>query len=88
MSSSSIHGGKKPSNLSVLLIIFIAFAAGYTVADFPNYFLDFFKTPIGQFLVYFPVIYVTYKNEEDFYWTDMVFKSLLMVLIIRLIKKH
>jgi hypothetical protein len=80
------EGKDRLSYFSVLLVIYVAFAAGYTVADFPQYFFDFLKSPFGQFLVYLPVIYVTYKSDAEIPYLDMVFEAILMVIAIQILK--
>ena len=86
MLTKIIKGDRRVSNLSVLLIIYAAVAGGYTISDFPDYFLNFLKSPLGQFIVYYPVLYITYKDDKDIYWTDLIFEAILMVLIVQLIK--
>ena len=59
-----IFKGKATQNsFMTLLFIFTAFAGGYTIMDFHEHFLRFFSQPLGQFMVYYAVLYLAYKDD-------------------------
>ncbi len=80
--------GKKShaDNLNVFLLSFTAFAAGYTVADFHEKFLDFFTTPLGQFIVYYIILHTVYVGDPEVTTNDLITEALIYVLILQVLK--
>lgn len=72
--------------VSPFAILFAAVSSGYTIKDFPPKFLEYFKTPLGQFVIYFVVIYVTYINDTTIPLKDMILEAIAYVLIIQALK--
>lgn len=69
-----------------MLIAITAFAGGYTVSDFPMKFRNLFATPVGQFLVYFLIIYITYKDDTEVTMMEMVGEAMIYVSILQVLK--
>ena len=66
-----------------LALIIAAFAGGYTVADYPKDFLDLFTNPIGQFIIFYIILYIAYYGNPQVKQYDLIIEALLGVLIIQ-----
>jgi hypothetical protein len=69
-----------------VLISLTAFAAGYTINDFPERFKNWFTNPLGQFLVYFLIIYVTYRSDKEVTISEMIGEAIIYVIILQMLK--
>lgn len=67
-------------------IIIATVAGGYTVSDYPEYVLNFFKTPIGQFVVFFPVLFLMFKDDKKVSVLDIALESIIIVFILQILK--
>jgi len=85
-----IKGKAHPNNsryiVDPLSIMIAAFGAGYTVANFPQKFLDFLHHPLGQFIVYYLVLYTFYRDDKTVSKLDMVTEAILYVIILQLFR--
>jgi len=68
-----------------LVVLLSGFVGGYTVMNFPTEFLKLFSTPIGQFIALLTIIYMYYKDDTDVTFLDIVYESLLYVVILQLL---
>lgn len=82
------YKGKKShiDNFNTPLIVFAAFAAGYTISDFHPNFLRLFTSPIGQFIVYFIILFTMYKDDKTFTILDIVIETTIYVIIVQAFK--
>ena len=69
------------------MILISGFIGGYTVGEFPPKFLDLIATPVGQFIAYFTILYIYYKDKlnNTVTYTDLVSESVLYVIILQVI---
>lgn len=74
------------NKIPTLILIMSAFAGGYTVSDYPKEFLNLFTTPIGQFLVFYSILYIVYIENPDVKFYDLILESLIAVFIIQFVK--
>ncbi len=82
-----IFKGKATQNsFTTILFLLTAFAGGYTVMDFHESFLRFFAQPLGQFIVYYAIIYLAYKDDQTVTQMDMALEAILFVLIMQTLK--
>lgn len=68
-----------------LIILFTSFVGGYTASKFPKKALDFFTTPIGQYISYVLILYIFYKDEKNVTIFDIMAEAVLYVIIIQVI---
>ena len=76
----------QPQVVQPLVLIIAAFTGGYTVADYPKEFLDLFTNPIGQFLIFYIVLYIAYYGNDQVKQYDLILESLIGVLVIQATK--
>jgi hypothetical protein len=82
-----IFKGKATQNSFItILFILTAFAGGYTIMDFPENFLRFFSQPLGQFIVYYSVLYLAYKDDPKVTRMDMALEAIMFVTIMQTLK--
>ena len=83
-----LYKGNAPfvNNFTPILVAFTSFAAGYTVSDFHPDFLKFFTTPVGQFIVYFVILYAMFRDDKTVALWEIVAEALLYVAILQGLK--
>lgn len=86
MLSDWIYKRDKQPVAQPLVLIIAAFTGGYTVADFPKEFLDLFINPLGQFIIFYIVLYTAYYGNDKVKQYDLILESLIGVLFIQLTK--
>jgi len=80
---------KKPIYKDLSQSIFILFGsiiAGFTITDLPKEFLDFFTTPLGQFIAFYAILNIMYMEDEEITRTDILIESLVYVGILQMSK--
>ena len=73
-------------NIRPVLIALTAFAGGYTINDFPSKFKELFATPIGQFMVYFLILYLTFRSDANVSIAEIIMEAVMYVVILQLLK--
>ena len=68
-----------------LAFLFSTVIGGYTIKNFPQEFFQFFATPIGRFIAFFPILYIYYKDEKDVSLVDILYECILFVIILELL---
>ena len=68
-----------------LVVLLSGFVGGYTVMNFPTEFLKLFSTPIGQFIALLTILYIYYKDDTDITFLNIVYESLLYVVVLQLL---
>jgi hypothetical protein len=69
-----------------LAIMVAAFGAGYTIGNYPPKFLAFLYSPIGQFIVYYLIVYTFYRNDPTVHKSDMVIEAILYVIVLQCLR--
>ena len=67
------------------IILFTSFVGGYTASKFPKKVLDFFTTPIGQYISYVLILYIFYKDEPNVTFVNILCEAIIYVVIIQFV---
>lgn len=68
------------------LIVFTAFTAGYTISHFHPDFLHYLGTPVGQFIIYYIILYSLYRNDQTVSNLDIIIETTIYVIFIQVLK--